>query len=79
MSDALSSTGYDQYKTAYDVAKASEQDTEGQIAQAKASLERAERNLGYCVIKSPVKGVIIDRRVNVGQTVVSNEMHPVCF
>ncbi|MBP9839352.1 MAG: efflux RND transporter periplasmic adaptor subunit [Proteobacteria bacterium] len=79
VSDALSSTGYDQYKTAYDVAKASVQDTEGQIAQAKASLERAERNLGYCVIKSPVKGVIIDRRVNVGQTVVSSLNAPSLF
>ena len=29
-------------------------------------------NLGYCTIKSPVRGVIVDRRVNIGQTVVSS-------
>jgi hypothetical protein len=32
----------------------------------------AKRDLDYCTITSPVKGVIVDRRVNVGQTVVSN-------
>ena len=34
--------------------------------------EQAQINLGYCDIKSPVKGTIVDRRVNVGQTVVSS-------
>ena len=42
------------------------------IKQAKASLDQVKINLAYTVIKSPVKGVIVDRRVNVGQTVVSN-------
>ena len=32
----------------------------------------AQANLDYTTIKSPVEGVIIDRRVNVGQTVVSS-------
>jgi HlyD family secretion protein len=49
------------------------------IAGAQASLSRSERNLSYCVIKSPVKGVIIDRRVNVGQTVVSSLNAPSLF
>ena len=43
-----------------------------QLAAAEATLLKAERNLNYCVITSPVDGVIIDRRVSVGQTVVSN-------
>src|SRR5262249_44015923 len=38
-----------------------------------------EVNLGYCTIKSPVKGVIIDRRVNIGQTVVSSLNAPSLF
>jgi HlyD family secretion protein len=49
------------------------------VASAQASLKRAEQNLGYCIIKSPVKGVIIDRRVNVGQTVVSSLNAPSLF
>lgn len=42
------------------------------LAAAQASLKRASQNLGYCTIISPVKGVVIDRRVNIGQTVVSS-------
>ena len=45
---------------------------EAQIASAEASRDSAKRNLEYCTIKSPVQGVIIDRRVNIGQTVVSS-------
>ena len=45
---------------------------EAQIASAEASRDSARRNLEYCTIKSPVQGVIIDRRVNIGQTVVSS-------
>ena len=35
-------------------------------------MKEAKRNLEYCIIKAPVNGVVIDRKVNVGQTVVSN-------
>ena len=48
-------------------------------SQALATLHRAETNLGYCTIKSPVDGVVIDRRVNVGQTVVSSLNSPSLF
>jgi HlyD family secretion protein len=37
---------------------------------AQATYDKAVKNLEYCTIRSPVKGVIIDRRVNIGQTVV---------
>lgn len=49
------------------------------LSQAKATLKRAETNLGYCTIKSPVKGVIVDRRINMGQTVVSSLNSPSLF
>jgi HlyD family secretion protein len=49
------------------------------VTQAEAALRRARRNLDYCTIKSPVKGVIIDRRVNIGQTVVSSLNAPSLF
>ena len=59
---------------------------EAEILQAKAgvdhseaALRRARRNLGYCTIKSPVNGVIIDRRVNIGQTVVASLNAPSLF
>lgn len=49
------------------------------VTSAEASVKRSERNLSYCTIKSPVKGVIIDRRVNIGQTVVSSLNAPSLF
>lgn len=52
---------------------------EAQLAGAKASLDRAVRNLGYCVISSPVDGVIIDRRVSIGQTVNASMNAPSLF
>jgi HlyD family secretion protein len=39
------------------------------LVQCRAELKIAEINLGHTLIKSPIKGVIIDRRVNVGQNV----------
>ena len=49
------------------------------IKQDKAMLELAKTNLDYTIIKSPVEGVIVDRRVNVGQTVVSSLNAPSLF
>ena len=85
-SDALAQSAYDQYKANYEVAKANLAAAEAAVEQAKAaveqnkaSLDTAQINLGYCTVKSPVKGVIIDRRVNIGQTVVSSLSAPSLF
>lgn len=85
-SEALAPTQFDAYKAGYETAKANVavgQAAIGQaraaVAQAQASLDRAQRNLSYCTIKSPVKGVVIDRRVNIGQTVVSSLNAPSLF
>ena len=42
------------------------------VAQAEATLKKDQENLAYCTVKSPVAGVVIDRRVNIGQTIVSS-------
>lgn len=52
---------------------------EKQVDVVKAQLETAKINLAYCTIKSPVKGTIVDRRVNIGQTVVSSLSAPSLF
>ncbi len=85
-SEALAQASYDAYKSAYEMAKANVAVGEAAIlkakasvAQSEASLRRAQQNLGYCTIKSPVKGVIIDRRVNIGQTVVASMSAPSLF
>ena len=76
---ALSKSDYDTNQAAYlsakadlAVAEAQLKQAEAQLQVAEASLVKARRNLSYCVITSPVDGIIIDRRVSVGQTVVSS-------
>jgi HlyD family secretion protein len=66
--------------------KAALKNAQATVAKARASLDDAQAalknnqiNLGYCTIKSPVKGVIVDRRVNIGQTVVSSLNAPSLF
>lgn len=49
------------------------------IGVAQANLKTAQTNLNYTTISSPVKGRVIDRRVNVGQTVVASLSAPSLF
>jgi HlyD family secretion protein len=55
-----------------DVAKAS-------LESAKISVERAQRNLGYSEIRSPVDGIVLDRTVDEGQTVAASLSAPQLF
>ena len=75
----ISQVDYDTAKANYAIAKANVSVAHSGIAQVAADLEKAERNLGFCTINSPVSGVIIDRRVNIGQTVVSSLNAPSLF
>ena len=53
--------------------------SEATLAQAKSTLDLSKVDLGYAVIKAPVDGVVITRKVNVGQTLQSNYAAPVLF
>ncbi len=66
---AINDIDYDQAETDYKTTKAGVTGGEAAVEQAKIVLTRAETNLDFTTIISPVKGVIIDRRVNVGQNV----------
>jgi len=85
-SEALAQAQYDSYKSAYETAQANVAVSDASILQAQATVaqteaanQRAKRNLDYTTIRSPVKGVIIDRRVNTGQTVVASLNAPSLF
>jgi HlyD family secretion protein len=75
----ISDLDYDTAEATFLTSKANVGVGDAAIAQANAALSQAEINLRYCTIKSPVKGVIVDRRVNVGQTVVSSLTAPSLF
>ncbi len=85
-SEALSQSDFDAAKSAYEVARANLSVGEAAlrqakeaVAQAEATLRKAKQNLDYTTIRSPVDGVIIDRRVNIGQTVVASLNAPSLF
>lgn len=78
-SKLISQVDYDTAKANYEVAKANVSVANSGVAQAQADLEKAQRNLDFCTINSPVSGVIIDRRVNIGQTVVASLNAPSLF
>lgn len=75
----ISHAAIEQSQAALEAAQASLSEKTAAVARAEAMLRKAETNLGYTTIKSPIRGVIVDRRVNIGQTVVSNLNAPSLF
>lgn len=69
-----------------DVAEAAVARSEGEtaaakasVAQARASLETVETDLGKAEIRSPINGVVLVRSVELGQTVAASLQAPVLF
>jgi HlyD family secretion protein len=77
--DAIAETDYDTANANQKVAEANVAVAKAVIKQSEASLRVARTNLGYTTIKSPVRGTVIDRRVNIGQTVVASLNAPSLF
>jgi HlyD family secretion protein len=76
---AQSDAALAQAKVQVTEARAAAANAKASIAAAKAVLAQDQINLGYTVIKAPVKGVVIDRRVTLGQTVQSSFNTPSLF
>ena len=68
----ISDTDYEQSLYNY-------QKTKSAFDSSKASLAKAERNLSYATITSPIDGVVISRDVEEGQTVASGFETPTLF
>lgn len=60
------------YKTADETAGAG-------LQSAQAALDRARTNLGYATITSPIDGVVLERAIEVGQTVAASFSTPKMF
>lgn len=52
---------------------------QAQLNQYKAANDKDRANLGYSVIRSPVSGVVVDRQIDVGQTVAASFQTPTLF
>lgn len=71
-STSVAESDYDQAKYNYETAKAN-------YDASIASLEKAQINLSYATIISPINGVVISRSVDEGQTVAASFNTPTLF
>ena len=82
-------TNYNRYKTLYqkglvaaddfDNAKLSFTQAKEQVASAKEEVQRAQTNLGYATITSPIDGIVLSKSVEEGQTVAASFSTPELF
>ena len=82
-------TNYERYKALYDKGLISANDFEQarlsyvqaqqKTRQQKESVKKAQTNLGYATITSPIDGVVLSKEVEEGQTVASSFSTPTLF
>ena len=80
---------FNRYKTLYqkglvaaddfDNAQLSYRQAKEQVAVAKEEVQRAQTNLGYATITSPIDGVVLSKSVEEGQTVAASFSTPELF
>ncbi len=59
--------------------RAAIQEAEAQVAQKTASLNVAQTNLDYTIIRAPINGTVVNRNIDIGQTVAASLQAPTLF
>ncbi len=77
--DAATELEFAEAKVAEDQAQASAHATEAEVERAEAEARLAAVDLDKTVIRSPIKGVVISRSVDEGQTVAASLTAPTLF
>ncbi|MEA1951156.1 MAG: efflux RND transporter periplasmic adaptor subunit, partial [Planctomycetota bacterium] len=75
----LADTMMDQYKFNRMSLEAQLEIAEASVEQAQANLDNSEVNLGYTIIESPCDGIVIDRKIDEGQTLAAQFTAPELF
>ena len=63
----------------FESARLQYQQAREQVAQSRESVQRAQTNLGYATITSPIDGVVLSKSVEEGQTVAASFNTPELF
>jgi HlyD family secretion protein len=63
----------------FDAQKAGVAAARGGVEQARAAEHQSEVSLAYATIVSPIKGIVISRNVDIGQTVAASLQSPTLF
>jgi HlyD family secretion protein len=66
-------------QSALDVSQSSFSVAQAEVKSAQVALDRARQNLAYTNILSPIDGVVVDRNVQLGQTVAASLSAPQIF
>lgn len=76
----------DQAKATYDAItaqvgsdRAAIQQAEAQVAQRTATLKVAQTNVDYAIIRAPINGTVVNRNIDIGQTVAASLQAPTLF
>ncbi|HVS40523.1 MAG TPA: efflux RND transporter periplasmic adaptor subunit [Gemmataceae bacterium] len=77
--DYISDTEMDQYLFARITAEKQVALSAASVKQAEAQLQNSRDNLGYTKIRSPEDGIVMERKVDPGQTVASSYQTPELF
>jgi HlyD family secretion protein len=82
----MSQQQLDQARATYDAIsaqvgsdRAAIQQAEAQVAQKTASLKVAQTNLDYTIIRAPINGTVVNRSIDIGQTVAASLQAPTLF
>ncbi|MGH9472677.1 MAG: HlyD family secretion protein, partial [Terriglobales bacterium] len=76
---ASAKAGLQQNQAALKSSQASVTQAQATVKSRQSAVDTAQTNLGYCDIYAPEDGVIINRAVDVGQTVASSFSAPLLF
>jgi len=63
----------------YESARLTYQQAKQQVTEAKESVKKAQTNLGYATITSPIDGIVLSKSVEEGQTVAASYSTPELF
>jgi HlyD family secretion protein len=66
-------------KASLDVSRAQLRSSQATLTQRQAALKSAQLDLDRTIIRSPIDGVVIERSVDVGQTVAASFSAPILF
>src|SRR5947207_14324116 len=69
----------DNAQAALQSSQASQSSAQATVVQARANLSQAQVNLDHSVITAPIDGIIVQRSVDVGQTVAASMQAPTLF
>ena len=78
-SQLIARSDLDDTKSTLDVARSSVAGSDAQVVQAEAALNQARVNLAHATITAPIDGIVIQRSVDVGQTVAASLSSPTIF